>query len=281
MEKNERAVSGARLRAETMRPEQGTIRLRAVALPAEHGSWGLVLEPIALGLAVAPSTAGLAIAVAAFAGFLLRRPFKVALAARAGERPERMPVALRFIALYGAVAVLAAAAALLLVGLAPLAPTLAVSPLVLVFLAYDLRNQSRSWQPEVAGSVFFASVAASIARAGNWPLGPALALSAALALRASAAVAYVRARIRLERGRPASRLGPLLAHLGALAAAAALVAYRLLPGLALVAFGVLGARAAVGLSSWRRPITTTRLGFTEMGYGALTVAAIAAGWYLE
>jgi hypothetical protein len=32
--------------------------VRLVALPAEHGGWGLLLEPIALGLAVAPSLAG-------------------------------------------------------------------------------------------------------------------------------------------------------------------------------------------------------------------------------
>jgi hypothetical protein len=30
-------------------------RLRSVALPSEHGGWGLTLEPAVLGLLVAPS----------------------------------------------------------------------------------------------------------------------------------------------------------------------------------------------------------------------------------
>ena len=35
--------------------------------PKEHGSWSLALEPVALGLLVAPSPAGLALATAALA----------------------------------------------------------------------------------------------------------------------------------------------------------------------------------------------------------------------
>ena len=38
---------------------------RVVALPDEHGGWGLTAEPVLLGLLVAPSWAGLAIGAAA------------------------------------------------------------------------------------------------------------------------------------------------------------------------------------------------------------------------
>ena len=34
---------------------------RSVAIPTEHGGWGLTLEPVVLGLAVAPSLAGIAL----------------------------------------------------------------------------------------------------------------------------------------------------------------------------------------------------------------------------
>jgi hypothetical protein len=47
---------------------------RAVVIPSEHGGWGLTLEPVVLGLLVAPSIAGLAIGVAAFLAFLVRTP---------------------------------------------------------------------------------------------------------------------------------------------------------------------------------------------------------------
>lgn len=51
-----------------------------VFLPKEHGSWSLALEPLALGLLVAPSLAGGALAGAVLAGFFARRPLKAALA---------------------------------------------------------------------------------------------------------------------------------------------------------------------------------------------------------
>ncbi|MES1167658.1 MAG: YwiC-like family protein, partial [Oleiharenicola lentus] len=50
----------------------------AIFLPREHGSWFLVLEPLALGLLVAPSSAGGALAVATLAAFFMRRPLKPA-----------------------------------------------------------------------------------------------------------------------------------------------------------------------------------------------------------
>ena len=50
---------------------------RTVAMPTEHGGWGLTLEPVLLGLIVAWSGAGAALGVAAFAAFLLRTPAKL------------------------------------------------------------------------------------------------------------------------------------------------------------------------------------------------------------
>ena len=50
---------------------------RAVAIPTEHGGWGLTMEPVLLGLIVAWSGAGVAVGVAAFAAFLLRTPAKL------------------------------------------------------------------------------------------------------------------------------------------------------------------------------------------------------------
>ena len=48
--------------------------LRAVAMPSEHGGWGLTTEPGLLGLLVEPSLAGAALAVAALLLFLVRQP---------------------------------------------------------------------------------------------------------------------------------------------------------------------------------------------------------------
>jgi hypothetical protein len=41
---------------------------------------------------------------------------------------------------------------------------------------------------------------------------------------------------------------------------------------------VLLARAAIGLSSWRKPARPRRIGYVEIGYGMLTVVLIALGY---
>ena len=53
---------------ETMTDAQ-RVRLRSIALPTEHGGWGFTLEPILLGLLVAPTWAGFGLAVATAIGF--------------------------------------------------------------------------------------------------------------------------------------------------------------------------------------------------------------------
>ena len=55
---------------------------RAVAVPPEHGGWGLTLEPVVLGLLARPGLPGLALGAAAFVAFLARTPLKVVLVDR-------------------------------------------------------------------------------------------------------------------------------------------------------------------------------------------------------
>ena len=65
------------------------VSIRPLALPAEHGGWGFVLEPIALALLVAPSWSGVAVGVAVVAAFLARHPLR--LAAGDWMRHRRFP----------------------------------------------------------------------------------------------------------------------------------------------------------------------------------------------
>src|SRR5919107_5545462 len=86
------------------RRQQG-VRLRTIALPTEHGGWGITLEPVVLGLLVAPSLAGAGLALATVGAFLARHPFKIVAGdRRRGRRFARTPVAERFTMLYAAVA---------------------------------------------------------------------------------------------------------------------------------------------------------------------------------
>ena len=61
------------------------VRLKTIALPAEHGGWGLLFEPIALGLLVAPSIAGLYLALSAVGFFLARHPLALVVLNRKND----------------------------------------------------------------------------------------------------------------------------------------------------------------------------------------------------
>jgi hypothetical protein len=56
-----------------------TRRLRPLVVPAEHGAWSFVLEPLVLGVIVAPSAAAFWLALATLAVFFGRQPAKLAL----------------------------------------------------------------------------------------------------------------------------------------------------------------------------------------------------------
>lgn len=260
----------------------GGVRLRTIALPTEHGGWGITLEPVLLGLLVAPSAAGAGLACATVCAFLARHPVKIVAGdRRRGRRFARTPYAERFALAYacGAAAGLAVALAYAggaATGYAFLLPLVASAPLAAAQLWHDAAGRSRGLLPELAGSVAMGSVAASLALAGGagWPL--ALGLWALLAARFVPAILYVRARLAELHGKPAPRWPSLLAHALAHASVVALAVYEFLPWLAVAATAVLFARAAYGFAR-RRPSTAKRVGFAEIAFGALTVAAAAVG----
>ncbi len=252
--------------------------IRSVALPSEHGGWMFLLEPLLLGLAVAGSWPGVALAVAALGAFLLHQPVKVAVKDYLkGKRPLRTVWAERFIGLYGLVAVVAFALVLRSGERAFLLPLLLALPLMLAQLLYDARNQSRALMPELAGALALGALAPAIALLDGWPLARAWPLWLLVGSRALPAILYVRARLKLDHGKPAQPSLAVAAHVAALVGVAALAPLGHAPWLAVAALLVLLARAAVGLSRYRRPCRPAVLGLEEIGYGLLTVALMAVG----
>ena len=254
------------------------VALKAIALPTEHGAWGLLLEPIALGLALAPSLAGAWLAVAALLAFLARHPLKLAIAdARRGARFPRTAWAEALAAAYG----LAAAAALALALASPHAPFLmplaAAAPFAILQIAFDARLRGRSLVPELCGVVAASAAAAVVALAGGRPRAPALALWGIMTIRGVVSVVYVRARIRVERGGSAAPGATRLCHGVGLVLVAGLAALGLAPRLAVLAFALLLGRAEQGLSSRRRPARPQEIGLQELGYGLLTVLLVVIG----
>lgn len=257
------------------------LNLKAVALPVEHGGWGMLGEPLLLGLLVAPSWAGLGVGVASLGAFLAHHPVRIVLAdRRRGSAYPRTAAAWRFALLYGATA----AAGLALAGRGEPGwwlPLAASAPLALAQLAYDAGNRGRQLVPELLGAVALASVVAAEMRAGGLSWGLSLAAWALLAAKAVGAVLYVRTRLRHDRGLAPGRAAPMGAHAGGLLLAVALAGAGYTPWLTALAFLLLLARAAYGLSPLQVRVRPQVVGMLEMAYGFTFVLILALGYTLH
>lgn len=260
---------------------QSNLNFKRIALPASHGGWGFLLEPILLGLLVAPSVAGGWLSLAAFGVFLLQQPLRLTLADWLKRRRyPRTRWAERFVALYGLVMVMSFGLALVTT-LAPFwHPLLLAMPLASFQLYYDVKNRGRDLLPELAGALALGALAPAIALAAGWSLFPALTLWLILATRAITSIMYVRARLRLERGEEVTRWPVSLVHLLSGLGLSWMAYLGSTSWLVVIALVVLAGRAIIGLSPYRRTVPTRVIGFQEMGYGLLVVLLTAIGYRL-
>lgn len=251
--------------------------IRAVAMPSEHGGWGLTIEPGLLGLLVAPSLAGACLAVAALLLFLLRTPLELALVDR--RRHRRLPRTRL------AERVAAAEAVLLMVLVAVAAvtahdgrwwiPAAVAAPLVAVELAYDIRSRRRRLVPELTGAVAIAAVAAAVVIAGDGDPRLAAGLWLILAARVTTSIPHVRAQIDRLHGRDWQPGLVLASDLAAVVVAGIAV---VLDGRIILGAAVLVAVVVVQGVRRRRPAAPAKIiGVSQMVLGFAVVAASAIG----
>ncbi len=256
---------------------------RNIALPVEHGGWSFLLEPVILGLLVAPSAAGAWLALSASAAFLARHPLKLAaLDWRRGLRYPRTGLVERFFAGYAAVAALSFVTALSQSSVSILGPLALAAPAAFFALGRDLQGRGREALPEIAGALGLGSSATAIILAAGAAPATAWTAWALVALRIVTTILYVRARVRVDRNdRPALRSAlarPVLAaHAVGLLMALAATASGRLSLVAASAFALLLARAAHGLSPGRPPIRPQILGIQEVFLGMACLGLFAAG----
>lgn len=249
--------------------------LRSVAVPNEHGGWGLTAEPVLLGLLLAPSSAGVGLGLAAVLAFLVRTPVKlISLDLRHDRWTDRSRLAARVAALELVAMTLLAVVAIALAGWTWMAPVVVALPLVVLEWSFDARGRGRRLVPELTGAVGIAAVAAAIVLAGDGSVSLAIGAWLVLAARAVGSIPFVRAQItRLRRGGGPGRTD--LWQLGAVAVAAGAAAldHRLLAGAAFVT-------VLAVLQVWwvrRPPIPPKQLGFTQLGLGVVLVVVTAVG----
>lgn len=247
-----------------------------MSLPTEHGGWGLTAEPVLLGLLVAPTWAGVAIGAAAMLAFVARTPTKIALADLRRRRVlprTRLAAGVALVEL-AFLAVCAAAAVTNATGPA-FVPLVAIGPLLVVELVYDIRSRGRRLVPELAGSVGIAGVAAMIALAADLPAAVAVGLWLLLAGRATTSIPWVREQVRRLHHRGTSGRWLIVSDLAAIACGVIATALepRLIGGAAAVVF-VVGAQRLNVLG----PAPTAKVvGLRQTALGLLVVAATAVG----
>lgn len=256
-------------------------RNRAIALPNEHGSWGIVFEPMVAAFAIAPSYAGICVCLIYIGAFLARQPLKIMLSdLLAGRDLPQSEIARRFLHLYGAVFLIGIAGTYLTGRLGAFYPALFVLPFAIFQIYCDVQRKSRNLFAELTGSVAISSSAAVIALAAGSRPASAFALWGILAGRLLPSILYVRNRLFLDKGKPFSRIPVLAAHFAALIYVAVLSNYALASKLTVAVFVVLLFRSAVGLSSHRTKMKAMKIGVWEVIYGVLTVLSIIIGYYL-
>ena len=256
-------------------------------MPAEHGGWGLTLEPGVLGVLLAPSLAGALLGLAALLAFLLRTPLRLVLIGRrrTGRPPststslarQRLATRIAGVELAGLV-VAAVVAALLAADPLWWGPMLMAVPLLAVAVWFDVHSLSRHPIAEIAGSVAVAGVAAMGALAGGaaWPL--AFGAWIVLVARVLTSIPHVRAQVSRIHGREAPALPTLVGDGAALVAAS--VAVVIEPALALGAVSIVGLIAVQQVTLRRPPRPARVLGVRQMLLGFTVVGTTAVGAWL-
>lgn len=252
-------------------------------LPNEHGSWGILSEPLVASIAVAPSLAGAAVVLVFVGAFLVRQPLKVFIADRIGGRDlPRTRFALKYIFIFGALLLLGTVLSLVFGDIKQYLPAALVLPFGAYQIYADVSRKTRELLPEITGTIAISSSAAVIALAGGWPYPNALALWAIMCARLIPSILYVRNRLRLEKGKANSPLAVAVAHIAGFIMVLVFAFYcGLASYLTAAVFAFLLARSVFGLSRFRIKMKAMKIGIWETIYGLLTVLSIIVGYYFQ
>jgi len=255
-----------------------TRTVRNVALPVEHGGWAFLLEPILLGLLIVPSPTSVFLGISGIGLFLLYQPTQIALKDRLKhKRYPRTDWAERFVLIYGAIALLGGALALLTARSSCWIALVLAIPFALLQMGLVLRGYGHSATAEISGAVALAALTPALLLANGLALDVALGLWLVPVVRAFSSITYIRARLRRSRGEKLDWGIPLVAQCAGLAILGLAWLVNLLPVTAFIAMIILAARAVYGLIWSRTDVPTKNIGFQEIAFGVLMVLLTIIG----
>lgn len=254
-----------------------TKQLSSVALPKEHGAYGFTLEPLLLALLAGYSWPGFLLACGSLLIFFAHQPIKTLFN---GNKTLRRP-AYGFFLIYGLLALVLFSLYLRQVPLQTAYPFMAALVVMIFYLAMDLLKYSRVMLIQILAPGSIALIAVSIVLADDWPGMQAWGLWLILAARFLPTPFYIRARLALQRGKPANRLAAVVSAIMANLMILVLCYFRIVPWLVLLPVTVLSARTLFGLSKYRQKTAVKKVGLLEFVYGLALVLFSAAGYWIQ
>jgi hypothetical protein len=257
-----------------------TIKLKSIALPNEHGSWGFLFEPLLAGLLIAPSFSALWISLLVIGAFLTRQPLKILLSDLIAKRRLQQTVdSFKFVMLFGVVFIIGLGGSLFSAQSSVFLPFLLVLPLGIFQIYCDVFKKSRQLIPEITGAIAISSTIAVTALAGGLSASIAYSLWIVFVARLIPSIHYVRNRLRLEKSKEFSKFNVIFSHIISLGIVILLSFNNLIPKLPLIMFIVLLIRAIWGLSPYRKKVKAMKIGIGEVIYGTLTAVSVVLGYY--
>lgn len=254
-------------------------KIKTIALPVEHGSWGFLFEPIVIGLLIAPTIAGLFLSFAAIGAFLTRFPLKLwVMDLKRGRVSARTKAVRKLVLIYGITALLFFSLTIKTSGTTFLIPLLIASPLAAWQLIADFKNKSRNLFAELSGATALASVTACLTIIDGWTLTKSFAIWLILITRIVPSILYVRAKIKIIHGQKVQKFPVILLHVAGLLIVGLFAWKSISPMLVIIAIFILLIRAIHGLSIYSKTKTAKAVGIKEVIYGTLTAAALAIGY---
>lgn len=257
------------------------VRLKSIALPAEHGAWSLILEPLILGLLIIPSWLGVLFAFAIFFVFLTHQPVKIFLKDyRKGKFTPRTQWAIRFSLIYLVLGILFSLPVLLSPSENLFVAIVCILPFAIIQLYFDFDNKSRSWLAETSGAIALSGSVAVIAVVGGWSIQLAFILWLIIGLRAVISILFVRAFFRKQRNKVAPVRLTYSVHFLVLLLIIALAMRQIVPYLTIIPFLVLLLRTIYSLNN-QQVVKAQIIGIREVIYGVGTVGFTALGFILN
>lgn len=272
-------------------PPRKRLFARHIAVPNEHGSWVFLFSPLIIGLALggALTPASLALILAALAAFMLRQPVTIAVKVLSGRRPAGDLITARlWMGVYG-LFLLAAVAALVLLGAGYVimlaAPALPVLGWHLWLVSR--RAERRQVWVEIAGAGALALAAPAaywVGQGGYQPLG--WLLWAVCWLQAAGSIVYAYLRLeqrkltavpdRAEQWRMARPA--VLVNAGILIGVALLAAAGRIPFLAPLAFTLQPLETLWGAAHPAVRVKPAIIGLRQLAVSSLFTVLFVALW---